>query len=78
MKITLKGCLMGMHPSIWKEQLSQNNCVKLPFNLSDVKELHGIQGKLVFVNQTLELLEGDQIGWGVGFLCWKIHWKKKC
>ena len=30
---TLRRCLRGMHPHIWKEQLSQKECVKLPFKI---------------------------------------------
>ena len=49
--------MRGMHPHIWKEQLSQKECVKLPFKLSDVRGLHGVEAKPIFEKRILELLE---------------------
>ncbi|KAI5068561.1 hypothetical protein GOP47_0016906, partial [Adiantum capillus-veneris] len=57
MNITLKGFLSGMHPRIWKEQFYQTDCVKLPFRLTDIRELQGGEAKPVFVKGLPELLK---------------------
>lgn len=54
---TLRCFLMGMHPRIWKDQLSQKECVRLPFKLSDVKELQEVKAKPIFVKRLTDLLE---------------------
>ncbi|MCO5612005.1 hypothetical protein L7F22_066267, partial [Adiantum nelumboides] len=51
-KATLKGYLFEMHPRIWKEQLSQTKCGKLPFKIFDVKELQGGKAAPLFVKGT--------------------------
>ena len=54
---TLRRCLQGMHPRIWKEQFSQKDCVKTPFKFFGVTGPHGVKAKPIFVKQTLKLLE---------------------
>ena len=52
----MKDCFKGLHPKIWKKILSQAECTKMPFNLTDIRELRDSREKPVFAKGLRDLL----------------------
>lgn len=77
--LTLRRCLKGMHPHIWKEQLSQRYCVKLPFKLSDVEKGCMTPNKNQFLQSDYSTcMKKDQSGLVLVLWWWTILYTKMC